>query len=158
MHIPLLNCFAVSCAVCLQRALTVIKVCLLPPFLLKKKQRSLKSTLALKTLKSFIQLGEHKDFTWIWHLSVCTNLWCFSSDPNPVWWWLFLAYETWCFSKWHHFIVILMGSPCMIIFHDKFKIDNRYEQTKISLNFFCLCWGFTAQSTAKVISSQSITH
>ena len=37
MRIPLPNRFAVSCAACLQRALTVIKVCLLLPFLLKKK-------------------------------------------------------------------------------------------------------------------------
>ena len=37
IHIPLLNRFAVSCAVCLQRALTVIKEWLLLPFLLKKK-------------------------------------------------------------------------------------------------------------------------
>ena len=72
IRIPLLNRFAVNCAVCLQRALTVIKVCLLLLFLLKKS--SLNATLALKTSKSFIQLGEHKDFTQIGHLSVYTNL------------------------------------------------------------------------------------
>ena len=36
MRILLLNRFAVSCVVCLQRALKAIKVCLLLPFLLKK--------------------------------------------------------------------------------------------------------------------------
>ena len=41
MRIPLLTRFAVSCAVCLQWALTVIKVCLLLPFLLKKSSLTL---------------------------------------------------------------------------------------------------------------------
>ena len=68
MRFPLFNFFAasVSCAVCLQRALTVIKVflCLLLPFLLRK-QSSLKPTLALRTSKSFTKLGKYKDFTRI---------------------------------------------------------------------------------------------
>ena len=60
MRILLLNRFAVSCAVCLQWALTAIKVCLLLPFLLN-------SALALQISKSFIQLGEHTDF----ELDIC---------------------------------------------------------------------------------------
>ena len=35
-----------------------------------EKKKSLEFTLALKASKSFIQLGEHKDFTRIGHLSV----------------------------------------------------------------------------------------
>ena len=134
MRIPL-NRFAVRCAFCFQRALTVIKVCLLLPFLLKKS--SLNSILAFKTSKSFIQLDGHKDFTRIGHLSVCTNLWSFSGDPYPVWWWLFLVYETWCFSKWHHFIAFWMGFPHMIVLHE-FKTVYCYGVTNQNIpNFFC---------------------
>ena len=143
MRIPLLNSFAVSCAVCFQRVLKVTKVCLLLPFLLKKS--SLNSTLALKTSKSFIQLGEHKDFTRTGHLSVCTNLCSFSGDPYPVWWWLFLVYETWCFSTWHHFIEFWMGFP-HIILHDKFKTVHCYEVTNQNIpNFICYVYNLNFQ-------------
>ena len=84
MRVPLLNLYAasVSYAVCLQRVLIVIKVflCLLCPFLLKKS--SLKSTFALKTLKSLmvntnisLKLGTYQ------LVQICEVFW---GDPYPV--------------------------------------------------------------------------
>ena len=96
------------------------------------------STLPLKTSKSLIQLGGHKDFTrrnWVF-VSVYKFV-KFFGWPLHVWWWLFLAYEKWCFSSWHHFIAFWMGFPHMIILHDKFKMVHCYEVTNQNIpNFF----------------------
>ena len=130
--LTVLQCAVLSACVDSNQSVPLASV----PF--EKKNRSLNSTLILKTSKSFIQLGEHKNFTRIRHLSVCTNLWSFSGDPYPVWWWLFLAYETWCFSKWHHFIAFWIGFPHMIILHDKFKTVHCYEATNRNIPIFLL--------------------
>ena len=78
MRILLLNRFAVSCVVWLERELTVIKVCLLLPFLLKIC--SLNATLALKTSKSFIQLVRfHSNWAFV---SVCKFAKVFRVTPT----------------------------------------------------------------------------
>ena len=76
MRIPFVNPFAVSCAVCLQWALTVNQSVPLASVRFEKKK------LALKTSKSFIQLGEHKDFIRIGHLPVCTICEVFRVTPS----------------------------------------------------------------------------
>ena len=104
-----------------------------------KKKGSLNSTLALKTSKSLIQLDGHKDFTRRnWAFVSVYKFVKFFGWPLHVWWWLFLAYEKWCFSRWHHFIVFWMGFPHTIILHDKFKMVHCYEVTDQNIpSFFC---------------------
>ena len=140
MRFPLINRFAasVSCAVCLHRALTVIKVslCLLLPFLLKKMFIKLHS--CFKTSKSVISWVNTKISLQL-GICQCVQI-CdvFRVTPTLVWWWLFQAYKIWCFSRWHHFVAFWMGFPHMIILHDKFKMVHCYEVTNQNIPNFLL--------------------
>ena len=74
--------FVANCAVCLQRSLKVIKVCLLLPFLLKKS--SLNSALALKTSKSLIYRWLNTTFSLEMGICQCVQKICEDFRVTPV--------------------------------------------------------------------------
>ena len=114
MHIPLLSMFAV---------LVSWNWCwLVSNFAFFPCQNAQWNPLLLLWISiSLIQLDAHKDFTQMKILSLCRNLWSFTSDPYTVWWRLFLAYETSRFWKLHIFIAFWMGFPHTIILNKKFR-------------------------------------
>ena len=96
-----------------------------------EQKRLLNSTLALKTSKQFIQLGEHKDFTapdWAF-VSVYKFVKCLRVTPT-----LFDGDYFWHTkhdaSQSGIILLLLNGLSSYDYLHDKFKTFHCYEATK----------------------------
>ena len=68
------------------------------------------------------------------NFNACDGIWC---QIQCIWWYMM--------STLMH----------MIVYDVNFNI---YDGNLNAYMMVCLCWGFTALSTAKVMSSQSVTH